>query len=387
MRDEGSAGTRCLNLLKTSTSQSSQPIVVIPHFPFPSSRMLTIPRAPAALATAVIETFFYGAYFVLFQTSLFLLFTRRFRPDRSIWLSPILCGGIVLFIAVTGHWILSIHRLFLAFVTLNDPVQFYGDFSQPTEIIQTGFLLASLTIVDTLFVHRLWTVWAHNRYVMIFPTATLLGLVICALGVIYDFSQFKVGDDVYALANGWIIADCALTSWYVSSFLSLFTYNLNNSDPIHYSTNIYCTAMIALRLWRVQRILTPVRVGGSILMSVVNIIVESAALSAAWAFFFVITYATHSNLRFLIDVTPAIVGTANMLIYVRVGLGWAYAPTETNSSTTSRPLRFNVSKSYNAQPRGECEVKEVIDIVWYVAVSCFGPSKAHARHQDQNADM
>ncbi|KAJ6505361.1 hypothetical protein C8R45DRAFT_547928 [Mycena sanguinolenta] len=305
--------------------------------------MLTVPRAPAALATVVIETFFYGVYFVLFQTSLFLLFTaksRGFRAERSIWLSPILCGGIVLFIAVTGHWILSIHRLFLAFVTFNDPVQFYGDFSQPTEIIQTVFLLASLTIVDTLFVHRLWTVWAHNVYVMIFPLATLLGLVVCAIGVIYDFSQFKVGDDVYALANGWIIADCGLTS----------------------CTNIYCTAMISWRLWRVQSIVKPV--GGSTLMSVVNIIVESAALSATWAFFFVITYATHSNLRFLIDVTPTIVGTANMLIYVRVGLGWAYAPTETTSSIASTPLRFDhSSKSHRATPRAGREIKEVIEIV------------------------
>ena len=76
--------------------------------------MLTVPRAPAALATAVIETFFYGVYFVLFHTSIFLLFTaksRGFRAERSIWLSPILCGGIVLFIAVTGVRTLSFRIL------------------------------------------------------------------------------------------------------------------------------------------------------------------------------------------------------------------------------------------------------------------------------------
>jgi len=272
----------------------------------------------------VIETFFYGIYVVLFVTSIYLLFTvqsRGLRRERSIWLSPILCGGSILFIAVTGHWFLTIDRLFLAFVVVDNgtnPIKFYGDFAQTTQIVQSGLLLASLAIVDALFVHRLWTVCAHNRYIMIFPTATLLGLVVSAVGVMYDFSKFKEGDSVAALANGWIIADCAFT---------LFT-------------NIYCTTLIAWRLWRVQSILKPV--GGRTLMSVLAIIVESAALSAAWAVFFIITYIARSNLRFLIDVTPAIVGTTNMLIYVRVGLGWAHAPAPATTSSTN--IRLNGSK-------------------------------------------
>jgi len=301
--------------------------------------MLTVPRIPSALATVVIETFFYGIYVVLFITSVYLLFTaqsRGLRRERSIWLSPILCGGSVLFIAVTGHWVLTIDRLFLAFVTVNngaDPLGFYGDFSQTTQIAQSGCLFASLTIVDALFVHRLWTVCGHNRYLMIFPTLTLLGLVVSGVGVMYDFSRFKAGDSVHELANGWIIADCIFTV----------------------STNIYCTSLIAWRLWRVQTILKPA--GGRTLMSVLVIIVESAALSAAWALFFILTYVARSNLRFLIDVTPAIVGAANMLIYVRVGLGWAHAPATAAPSTA---IRFNVSKFNIADNMSEGrEVKQV----------------------------
>jgi hypothetical protein len=67
--------------------------------------MLTVPRISSALATVIIETFFYGIYLVLFFTSIYLLFTaqsRGLRSERSVWLSPILVGGSVLFIAVTG---------------------------------------------------------------------------------------------------------------------------------------------------------------------------------------------------------------------------------------------------------------------------------------------
>ncbi|KAJ7089064.1 hypothetical protein C8R44DRAFT_990906 [Mycena epipterygia] len=288
--------------------------------------MLTVPRISSALATVVIDTFFYGIYLVLFFTSIYLLLTvqsRGLRRDRSIWLSPILLGGVLLFITVTGHWILVIDRLFLAFVRVDggaNPVGFYGDFSQGTQIAQTSFLLATLTIVDVLYVHRLWTVWGHNKYVMIFPMFTLLGLLVGAFGITYDFSQFKVGNNVVELANGWIIADCVFTV----------------------STNLYCTVLIAWRLWRVQSILKPA--GGRTLLSVLAIIVESAALSATWAVFFISAYASTSNLRFLIDVTPAIVGSTNMLIYVRVGLGWAHAPEPKVAASPATAIRFNTSK-------------------------------------------
>ncbi|KAJ7078731.1 hypothetical protein B0H15DRAFT_914660 [Mycena belliarum] len=290
--------------------------------------MFTVPRVSAALATVLIETFFYGIYLVLFFTSVYLLLTvksRELRRGIPVWLSPIVCGGTVLFVAVTGHWILTMDRLFLAFVSFEggaNPQGFYGDFSQPTQITQSIFLLASLAIVDGLFVHRLWTVWAHNRWVMIFPSVTLVGLVVSTVGVWYDFSQFKPGDDVHDLANVWIIMDCACTVF----------------------TNIYCTVFIAWRLWRVNSIVGGRPEGGRTLMSVLVIIVESAALSAVWAVFFISAYAAQSNLRFLIDVTPPLVGALNMLIYVRVGLGWAHGPAP---SSRRRPmaLRFATTRS------------------------------------------
>ncbi|KAJ7744034.1 hypothetical protein DFH07DRAFT_834984 [Mycena maculata] len=296
---------------------------MLPSFRNPP-RMLTVPRIPSALATVVIETFFYGIYLVLFLTSIYLLLTvqsRGLRRERSVWRSPILCGGSVLFIAVTGHWVLTIDRLFLAFVDMDNganPLAFYGDFSQTTQIMQSSFLLTSLAVLDFLVVHRLWSVWC-NKYVMMLPAITLSGLLVSNIGLIYDFTQFRIGDNVVDLANGWIIADCVFTV----------------------STNFYCTGFIAWKLWRVQTAMKAA--GGRSLMSVVTIMIESAGVSATWAIFFITAYAVRSNLRFLIDVTPAIVAAANMLIYVRVGLGWAHAP-EAPAAPLST-IRFNNAES------------------------------------------
>ncbi|KAJ7184525.1 hypothetical protein C8R46DRAFT_1208715 [Mycena filopes] len=300
--------------------------------------MLIVPRTSTALATVLIDTFFYGIYLVLFVTSIYLLFTvqsRGMRQERSVWLSPVMLGGSILFVAVTGHWVLTIDRLFLAFVVVDNganPAAFYGDYSQPTQILQSSLLLVSLAIVDALFVHRLYSVYSHNRKVMILPGLTMLGLILSTIGCIYSFSQFKVGDSVDDLANGWIIAE------------SLFTV----------FTNFYCTALISWRLWRVQSILKPA--GGRSLMSVIAIIVESAALSATWALFFITAYALRSNLRFLIDVTPAVVGTANMLIYVRVGLGWTQ---QSSAPAPTTAIRFNVTKDEAISEYGETGRKQV----------------------------
>jgi hypothetical protein len=56
---------------------------------------------------------------------------------------------------LTQHWIFTIDRLFLAFVVVDNgtnPLGFFGDLSQATQIGQSSFLLASLAIVDALFV-------------------------------------------------------------------------------------------------------------------------------------------------------------------------------------------------------------------------------------------
>ncbi|KAJ7710978.1 hypothetical protein B0H17DRAFT_1124056 [Mycena rosella] len=136
---------------------------------------------------------------------------------------------------------------------------------------------------------------------MIFPSLTLLGLVLCTIGVTYDFSQFKPGDDVAALANGWIIADCVFT---VFSLL----------------------ALIAWKLWRVHSIANCTPSGGRTLMNLGGVLHQRLCC------------AVEPPLPHRRD--AAIVGAANMLIYVRVGLGWTHTPVG-----PSTPIRFGSPKS------------------------------------------
>ncbi|KAJ7029702.1 hypothetical protein C8F04DRAFT_744153 [Mycena alexandri] len=269
--------------------------------------MLNIPRISSVLATVALESFFFGVYLVVCATAVFLLLKRRAESKSANRQIVVLFGTTALFLVVTGHWMTTIYRFFFAFVTFpvegQDPMVFYADWAQPTEVLQTAFLMAALTIPDTLMVHRLWIIWGYNKKVVIFPLCTLVGLIISSVGVTYEFSQYSAGNIDWALvADHWIIVDCVFTL----------------------CTNIYCTAFMAYRIWRTDKLIRPL--GGPTIMYVLRVMVESAALAAAWGIFFIIAYGAQSNLRFLVDITPSVVGALTMLVYMRTGMGWNRAP-------------------------------------------------------------
>ncbi|KAJ7112694.1 hypothetical protein C8R44DRAFT_882446 [Mycena epipterygia] len=90
-------------------------------------------------------------------------------------------------------------------------------------------------------------------------------------------------------------------------------------DPLS-PINIYCTTFIAWRIWKTSRVTG--EVGGSLLMPVFVILIESAAIWTTWTIFFAATFLTGSPLAFIgRDLMPLIIGVANLLIHLRVGLG------------------------------------------------------------------
>ncbi|OBZ73541.1 hypothetical protein A0H81_05882 [Grifola frondosa] len=126
-------------------------------------------------------------------------------------------------------------------------------------------------------------------------------IVACGVGITYQFTQYFPGENVFVSAAGrWITSDCVFTL----------------------CTNVYSTVMIAYRVWKANKAIR--RFGGSSLMEVLAIFVESAALYTSWTIFFFASYQSQSNLQFTaVDCWPAMSGIAFMLINVRVGLGWA----------------------------------------------------------------
>ncbi|KAJ7112537.1 hypothetical protein C8R44DRAFT_882305 [Mycena epipterygia] len=280
------------------------------------------------MATVVLESLLYGLLFILFSTNLYLRITRYARPQEfasrgGLWWNSIVISNIAIFVICTAHWIITVKRFFLAFLgSAGDPLQFYLDQPQPTSVANNILVIMAVLIGDAVIIHRLWLVWNRNLHVVFFPLLSWLGALAGGIAVPYFLTQSTPTNPRLLIAAGaWFTANWVLTT--------LIT--------------IYCTTFIAWRIWRTSR--ATAEVGGGLLMPVFVILIESAAIWTAWTIFITATYLMGSALAFIVrDLAPGITGLVNLLIYLRVGLGWspAEAPDATGAPMTSSASIFAV---------------------------------------------
>ncbi|EGN92090.1 hypothetical protein SERLA73DRAFT_79886 [Serpula lacrymans var. lacrymans S7.3] len=322
----------------------------------------------ANLAAVCIESFLYGIFFVLSMSSVFLLIVRHrsqytqypAKSRRSILTSPIFVGTILLFITVTTHWIITFLRLFQAFLLYErgtSPLSFYGDLSQATEVVKTGFVMATISISDAMLVcqtdgicvtftefptqiYRLWLIWNHKLSVIILPLFTLMGLTVCGVGATYQLTLYHIEKKLYmSQAGRWVTSDCVFTL----------------------CTNIY--TMIAWKVWRTNKASRTHGYTQGSLLPILATLVESAALYTLWSIFFFATYQSHTNLHStILDTWSPVAGIAYTLINVRVGLGHTQSSKQISfasqepaiirgqvggNSYSMRPIAVNITRMDN----------------------------------------
>ncbi|KAH9930740.1 uncharacterized protein B0H18DRAFT_930395 [Fomitopsis serialis] len=310
--------------------------------------MAQLPLISVNLATVALESMLYGVFLVLALTFLYLHFSRvgsqrsGGTPVLSAYFTPVLFGSMFVMLTVTGHWVMTVYRLFDAFVNFMGgkvPLLYYSDLALTTEAVKIGFLIATIITCDILFIYRLWTVWGYNYYVIILPCFTVLGLCVAGPGVVYELTQVGSGNTVFiASLSRWISADYAFT----------------------FVTNVYSSVGIGWRVWRARQ--RTGSYGGGNLMRVLVTIVESAALYTSYTIFFFGSYQAQSNLQYTaVDTLCPIAGIAFMMINVRVGLGWAQrAHPSTSSGITSRRTAMQEQQSFAMRPVA-VDISKVVD--------------------------
>ncbi|KZT68211.1 hypothetical protein DAEQUDRAFT_766586 [Daedalea quercina L-15889] len=309
------------------------------------------------LATVCVESALTGIFWVLYAASTYLLALRgRERAaqagssPRSVFKTPMFIASHIIAATVTAHWSLTVYRLFRAlvqFMSGTEPLYFYADIAEPSEIAKTACLVATVLASDAMIIYRLYIIWGYNKWVIIFPVLTWCGLIVCGVGLCWQFSKYKLGEDAYHGEIGtWITSDCAMT----------------------FVTNLYCTGCIAWRIWR-NRIRTQ-SFGGRNLMSALAIVIESALIHTCWNFFFLLEFQLQSVVQFTaIDVWSPVCGITFMLINLRVALGWAqkaYSHSRSASSGFSRRLPTSSAHSSAAYPLRKHDLSSaVVDAVPY----------------------
>ncbi|KAJ6480575.1 hypothetical protein C8R47DRAFT_1285040 [Mycena vitilis] len=281
----------------------------------------------SGLTEGVFELTLYGAFTVLFVAVTYLFSTRgllsRNRPTFFVFLAL-----VALFVAITVHWIIGIYILYLVFIHLGGGLAaevFYLTLSMPASLAQFSLVEVATVITDSLMVHRLCIVWAHQPRVAIFPIIILACQIVSAIHVIVDLSRETIFD-FYRLSNPWVSTSL------VSSLV----------------ISAYSTGMIIFKLWRTShsvRILTGSTSAGRSLRRVLSIMVESAVLQTSMTIGILVTFQAGSLVQSVLTaLQPVVFGISVLSIHVRVGLGWA--ATVDSSDSTPTGITLNLASTH-----------------------------------------
>ncbi|KAF8194015.1 hypothetical protein K438DRAFT_1969305 [Mycena galopus ATCC 62051] len=254
------------------------------------------------IATVILESLLYGIFLVCFFVNLYIRVSKYANPRQfrtRAWWNPVVVSTMAIFLTYGGHWILTVLRFSQAVLSgsldTEAALLYYGpDSSQRTQVVRSALAEMTVLIGDAVIIHRLWLIWNRNFTVVVLPIISWVGVLVCGAAVAYLFSQSHAGHNDFAThAGGWVTANWAL--------------------PMIIS--VYCTVLIT---WQICRVVEDL--GDGLLMPVLAILVESAAIWTAWAVFFAVAYQRHSLAEFIAkDLTPSMVALTNMFIHLRVG--------------------------------------------------------------------
>ncbi|KAJ7689025.1 hypothetical protein B0H17DRAFT_1067527 [Mycena rosella] len=270
----------------------------------------------ASVAEAFLEVLLYGAYIVFFAGVVYLFRIRRGKQPAALW---VLLGLVVHFLAITGHWIITLYKSFYIAVNLGGGcgVEVFLSPSSPSSVAQVTFLLMTTLITDSLVIQRLYVICADRRLVW-FPLILLVAQAVCGGATLYNF----ITADLEALSTGWVTANLVLAI----------------------VVSVYSTALIFRKMWGVTRNISEHFSGGSRLTSVLVIIVESAAIQSLTAIGALIAYQTSSiGQVFYSGIVPVLLGLSTILIYMRVGLGWAHDSAREIGSGSNLRISFGAN--------------------------------------------
>ncbi|KAI0753202.1 hypothetical protein C8Q80DRAFT_1267623 [Daedaleopsis nitida] len=281
------------------------------------------------LVAAFVECTLYGIFLLLSSFALICLY-RRHRmtsetlPSESrrplyrrciaqIWTlrkAPLIVATVLLIVSVTAHLVLSLAHLVAAVLDHDSSDEsstaFLLDLRSRNAIAKNSILFVDTIIGDLVITYRVWLVWGRNYWVIILPVLSLAGLLVAGSGEIHSFVVTQTS--VFTSTVGrWITAGCIMTV----------------------CTNIYCTVVIAWRIWSVNRALRDSRLRsfstGTSILHAMAIFVESAAIWTIWVSVYMVWYLTGSGLEATGAMCgPAMIGITFSLITVRVGLGQAH---------------------------------------------------------------
>ncbi|KAJ7215165.1 hypothetical protein C8J57DRAFT_1732610 [Mycena rebaudengoi] len=275
-----------------------------------------IPIDVAELAGVVAEGILYGAFSILFGTTIHILTRRRNNGDINL---PMFICVILMMALATSQIIVDTVNVFWAFLNHDDPLQrqfFLEDATQPIFAAKHAIYFTMMLLGDSIVIYRCFIVWSRNYWVVVVPALCSLGSAVSAYQTIWAVRHIESA--TIASETKWGIAVLTLSM----------------------SANIIATSLLAYRIWVGDKALreslgrsSGYTSSGSSHRRVLKIIMESGVVNAAYlvAYTTVLVVGNH-GLEIMAGISTPLIGIIFTVVIIRAALASERQATMAGSS-------------------------------------------------------
>ncbi|KAG2130164.1 uncharacterized protein EDB93DRAFT_88766 [Suillus bovinus] len=264
-----------------------------------------MPLDAACLLSLALEGVTYGFSILMFIGTIWALAYKQRIQDVS---RPIIVVAILLFILSTAHIVVNIIRVENGLVKYRDtfpggPVAFFADPSQYTFMIGNTLYILQTLLGDGVLIYRCYFVW-QSVLIIVVPSMLWCSAAVSGVAIIYTFSQIKSDSgQIYENEHG------TPAHWVNALYASTI------------ATNMLSSALLAYRVWMIERDVSTIRSRKNTMMPIVRVLVDSAVLYSMALLTTLITYTRSNNGQLVIyEMVTPIISIAFYMVLIRVAI-------------------------------------------------------------------
>ncbi|KAF8992001.1 hypothetical protein BDQ17DRAFT_1370093 [Cyathus striatus] len=253
----------------------------------------------AYLISAYFEGLLYGLLLCLFGVTMYLYFNPNYNKGRQDRHTSVMIGiSAIMFFIATFHLAINFYRLLQGYV---DTRLTQGSLGSPKawhNILKDFLFGTQQTLGSAVAIYRTWVLWSYDWKIIVFPIILLMINII----------------------SGSLI--CVAYTVQTSIFSSIVFRRLSwTYESIAFILSVVTVGLMSYRLWSAHRKAINYRVGEGRLLSIMWILMESAALQILTEFLIMVLHISHGDsFHVLLELVTPIVGITFNCITVRVKL-------------------------------------------------------------------
>ncbi|KAM5537255.1 hypothetical protein V8D89_008985 [Ganoderma adspersum] len=260
--------------------------------------------AKALLVALFLESVLFGIFAVLYAISIWILIYRQqYSTHRSKINKRLLGTSTIMFVLAVLHIAFNFHQAMEGFITNGGTptgtTTFFEQSNHPLFVGKSATYITQTLVGDAFVMYRLYIVYNRNLWIAVLPLALLVGTGISGYGIPINVARGGPSETIFS---------SHLVPW-ITSF---FTLSL--------TTNVLATILLSGRIMWSNYKVKQYHFGER--SSVLETIVQSAALYSAALVSLLATYVAGSNAQYVcLDALQPIIGITFTLIIIRVCLG------------------------------------------------------------------